>query len=253
MLPKLAVIFPGLGYGPDRPLLYYAGKLAAGAGYELVRADYGQLPRVDRPSGGRVDEAGLEECIRLALEHAASQLDGFLDGKAGGEGGSLLFISKSIGTAVGAAYAALRNLHPRQLLYTPVRKTFLHPLGDSVAFHGTCDPWLGNKDCEDLCRAASVPLHTFEGANHSLECGDVLRDIGFLSEAMRITEAFIKGLPSSEPVQAGRGDASSSAASRVQFGRNWRTLQGREDAEMLREKTAGWSSSRGGYGDEDYN
>ena len=32
MQNKLAVIFPGIGYTKDKPLLYYAGKLAKAAG-----------------------------------------------------------------------------------------------------------------------------------------------------------------------------------------------------------------------------
>ena len=182
---KLAVIFPGLGYGPDRPLLYYAGKLARKAGYEIVTVSYGELPRVERPAPGKpLDTARLEECFALALERAAQQLEG-----AGAD--DILLISKSIGTAVGAAWAASRGLSPRQILYTPVSRTFDFPLADSVAFHGTADPWLGNAEFNDLCRRASVPVHVFDGANHSLERGDVSGDISYLSVAMQSTEDFI--------------------------------------------------------------
>ena len=37
---KIAVIFPGVGYTKDRPLLYYAGKQAQKSGYELVHVDF---------------------------------------------------------------------------------------------------------------------------------------------------------------------------------------------------------------------
>ena len=33
---KLAVIFPGVGYHTDKPLLYYSKKLAFQNGYEIV-------------------------------------------------------------------------------------------------------------------------------------------------------------------------------------------------------------------------
>lgn len=200
-----AVIFPGLGYGPDRPLLYYAGKLAREAGYEIITVSYGELPRVERPSPGKpLDTARLEECFALALERVMPQLDrvgrgepgsapagGTADGAA--SGGGLLLISKSIGTAVGAAWAASRGLSPRQLLYTPVTRTFDFPLARSIAFHGTADPWLGNEECTDGCRRAGVPLYTFEGANHSFECGGVQESIRNLAGAMRLTEEFIGG------------------------------------------------------------
>ena len=187
-----AVIFPGLGYGPDRPLLYYAGKLVREAGYNLVTVSYGELPRVERPSPGKpLDTGKLEECFALALERVMPQLRNLpeIDGPA--SGGGLLLFSKSIGTAVGAAWAASRGLSPRQLLYTPVTRTFDFPLARSIAFHGTADPWLGNEECTDGCRRAGVPLYTFEGANHSLECADVQESIRTLSQAMHLTADFL--------------------------------------------------------------
>lgn len=202
---KLALVFPGLGYGPDRPLLYYAGKLAREAGYELVTLSYGELPRVERPSPGKaLDTERLGECFRLALERSASRLDGVLGkGEGAEEDSDILLISKSIGTAVGAAWAASHvsclgnssGTFPRQVLYTPVEKTFDFPLARSVAFHGTADPWIRTCDCEAGCSKAGVPLHLFDGANHSLECGDVGRDLEFLSKVMRITRNFINGEP----------------------------------------------------------
>ena len=191
---KLALVFPGLGYGPDRPLLYYAGKLVREAGYNLVTVSYGDLPRVERPSPGKpLDTGRLEECFALALERVMPQLKNLPKADGPASGGGLILISKSIGTAVGAAWAASRGLSPRQILYTPVARTFDFPLVRSIAFHGTADPWLGNEECTDGCRRAGVPLYTFEGANHSLECGGVQESIRNLAGAMRLTEEFIGG------------------------------------------------------------
>ena len=58
---KLAVLFPGIGYTCARPLLYYAGKLAAQRGYEVLAVDYGELPR---------DVKGSSERMRLAFDIA---------------------------------------------------------------------------------------------------------------------------------------------------------------------------------------
>lgn len=184
---KLAIIFPGLGYGPGRPLLYYAGKLAREAGYNLVTVSYGELPRVERPSPGKpLDTGKLEECFVLALERATAQLN-----RAEADCSGILLISKSIGTAVGASWAASRGLVPRQILYTPVARTFDFLLARSIAFHGTADPWLGNGECDAGCRSAGVPLYTFEGANHSLECTDVQESIRTLTRAMHLTADFL--------------------------------------------------------------
>ncbi len=186
---KLALVFPGLGYGKDRPLLYYAGKLAMQAGYELLSLSYGELPKVERPKNGMLDREGLEQCFKLACDRVFARLD-----EEGIPADSeLLFISKSIGTVIGSSYAASHNLAPRQILYTPVARTFAYPQPSSVSFHGTADPWFGNEECERLCRESQVELHSFEGANHSLESGDIGKDIENLREIMRMTGAFIRG------------------------------------------------------------
>ena len=41
---KLAVLFPGIGYHVDKPLLYYGRKLAVQRGYEVVGVPYGNFP-----------------------------------------------------------------------------------------------------------------------------------------------------------------------------------------------------------------
>ena len=52
---KLAVVFPGIGYHADKPLLYYSKKLAAQAGWQVVEVAYGAFP--DRVKG---DQAKME-------------------------------------------------------------------------------------------------------------------------------------------------------------------------------------------------
>ena len=42
---KLAVIFPGVGYHTDKPLLYYSKKIAAQNGYEIREVPYGNFPQ----------------------------------------------------------------------------------------------------------------------------------------------------------------------------------------------------------------
>ena len=62
---KLAVVFPGIGYHADKPLLYYSKKLAAQAGWQVVEVAYGAFP--DRVKG---DRAKMEESFRIAMEGA---------------------------------------------------------------------------------------------------------------------------------------------------------------------------------------
>ena len=42
-MKKIAVIFPGIGYHCDKPLLYYGKRLAARHGYEIREVPYGNF------------------------------------------------------------------------------------------------------------------------------------------------------------------------------------------------------------------
>ena len=47
---KLVVLFPGFGYGPDKPLLYYAAKVARRQGLGCMVVQYSQLfPHEETP------------------------------------------------------------------------------------------------------------------------------------------------------------------------------------------------------------
>ena len=87
---KTAVLFPGIGYHCDKPLLYYAGKLARAAGYEVLSVPYTGFPK-----NIRNDREKIREAIALAVE----QTEQNLMGQKWQEQADILFISKSIGTA----------------------------------------------------------------------------------------------------------------------------------------------------------
>ena len=48
---KLAVLFPGIGYHGDKPLLYYSRKAAGENGYQTITVSYGKFP--EKVSGAR--------------------------------------------------------------------------------------------------------------------------------------------------------------------------------------------------------
>ena len=112
---KIAVLFPGIGYHTDKPLLYYSRELARERGYEIKEIKYGDLP-----SGIKGNHAKMLEAFQKALQDAKEQLtevsfEQYED---------VLFLSKSIGTAVAAAYARERRVQARQVYYTPVEESF---------------------------------------------------------------------------------------------------------------------------------
>ena len=103
MEKKIAVIFPGVGYHVDKPLLYYSRKLAGQYGYEIVCADYGKLP-----SGIKGDMKKMYEAYEQALANVTEKFAD-LDFHSYDR---VLFISKSIGTAVAASMMPNMKLAP---------------------------------------------------------------------------------------------------------------------------------------------
>ena len=164
--PKLAVVFPGIGYGPDKPLLYYAARL---------------------PENVKGDRAKMEQAFELALKHTEQ----FLQNVDWHSYGSILFISKSLGTIISSAYASRHDLTVKSILFTPLADTFSFSLAGSIAFHGTADPWAETEIIQKLAQQKEVPLFLTKNANHSLETGDVLTDITILKTTMERVERFI--------------------------------------------------------------
>lgn len=183
-MAKIAAVFPGIGYHTDKPLLYYSRKIAQKQGYEIVNLTYTGLPHGIKGDAAKMKEAGL-----LALKQVKAQLDPLQLSSCG----DVLFLSKSIGTAVAQAYAKERGIAARQVLYTPVEQTFAcmddNPAG--IAFCGTKDQWADSSKVMALCREKGLPLYITEGANHSLETEDPLQDIRNLEIIMQHTFRYI--------------------------------------------------------------
>ena len=180
---RLAVLFPGIGYHCDKPLLYYSARLARAAGCEVLPVPYaGFPPKV------RGDAEKLRACLAIAWEQAEAMLAGV----RWTDYADILFIGKSIGTIVASKYALERSLDVKSVLLTPLAETFPFVRGRAVAFHGTADPWADTGAIAGCCRERGIPLYLTEGANHSLETGDALRDVQALGQTMARIDAFIR-------------------------------------------------------------
>ena len=183
MSEKLAILFPGVGYHIDKPLLYHSAKLARERGYEIRAVSYPPLPTGLRGEPEKIRQA-IELCIRAAIE----QLSGFsLD-----ECRQLLFISKSLGTAVAAARAAHFSHSPQQVYYTPVENSFAYFRHEGLVFHGTADPWAHTEVVKSECERLGLPLYLVENANHSLETGNTLHDLDTLRHVMKRTSEYLE-------------------------------------------------------------
>lgn len=184
MSQRLAVLFPGIGYHCDKPLLYYSAKLARAIGYEVLPVPYAGFPEKVR---------GDAKKMQACLEIAQTQAESMLASVHWEEYKDVLFTGKSIGTIVASRYAREKRLEVRSVLLTPLIETFEYIRGEAVAFHGTADPWANTDEIIAACREHGIPLYLTEGANHSLETGDVLCDIRTIEETMTKMNEFIRG------------------------------------------------------------
>ncbi len=182
-MKKIAVLFPGIGYTCDRPLLYYTGKLALSCGYEIKKVEYG---------GFESGIKGNREKMEKAFYSALSQAEKILADVSWNEYDEILFVGKSVGTIVSAAYMKKYNIIGRNIVYTPLEDTFLFSSGKGIVFHGTKDPWAENTDTiKKCCEKIGMNLYTIEDANHSLETGDVLKDIDIIKDVLISADDFI--------------------------------------------------------------
>ncbi len=182
---KIAILFPGIGYHCDRPLLYYSGKLAAHYQYEIRRITYTNLSR-------SIPEAFADACAQT--EHCLKDIDW-------SQYEDILFLSKSIGTAAAAAYAQKHGITCRNVYYTPLPQTFDFAPQSGIVFHGTRDPWTETALVEKNCRERRLPLYIVENANHSLELltddtsapvkSSIVPNLRILETAMALTEQYI--------------------------------------------------------------
>lgn len=194
-MASLTVLFPGIGYTCDRPLLYYAKCIAKKNGYEdIIQVQY-----------EKVDKAGLQgnhekmtEVFKKLYESSVKYLADVEWEKYD----KILFISKSVGTAIAACYEEnlikdLANkgikLPPiKQVLFTPLEETMIFNTSSAIAFIGTSDPWSDYSKVVEAAKHKNIPIHIYDNANHSLETGNVKTDLDYLKDAMEKCKKFIE-------------------------------------------------------------
>ena len=194
-MSKIAVLFPGIGYTCDKPLLYYSAKLAAEKGFEVVRVPYGNFPS---------NVKGNAEKMYQSFVSAREQSEDILKDVDWSSYDEIVFFSKSVGTVVALSYASEHGIDARQVLYTPLKETFKFPVAAAgaadasdagksraIAFHGTGDPWAVTEEIVRICEEKGVPLYLTKDANHSLECGKAIKDIKTIRKVMRTVKEFL--------------------------------------------------------------
>lgn len=186
---KLCILFPGVGYTNDKPLMYYSKKLAESIGYDVICLTYKNLPEKIR---GNLDK------MKLTFEIASEQVDEQLKDVCWEDYSDILFIGKSIGTCLAAYFGAknkniLKDIQTRYIYMTPLKQTFEFASEKSgISFHGTSDPWAETEEIVNACKSLDIPLYTYENANHSLETKDPLHNIQILEEVINTICKYIE-------------------------------------------------------------
>lgn len=113
---NLMILFPGIGYHCDKPILYYGKKIAVMNGYtDCISLSYSYDGK-----NLRGNTAEMEKAFNSLYEQAEKQLNGVEFNQYD----EILFVSKSIGTVIAAAYA-------RKYSYR-MQNDFLHTTGTDI-------------------------------------------------------------------------------------------------------------------------
>lgn len=158
---KILVVFPGRNYSTDAPLLYYAKKIYAAKGYEVLPLVYENPPKDST--------LAITERIAYTKDNVMHTLEG-IDWSLYQD---IVFLSKSMGTVL-AGEAAKRFQIPARHIYLPPLKAtlpYMEKNTDCVVFSGTNDAHINAEELSLHCRKNKIPCKQYKGVGHSLESG----------------------------------------------------------------------------------
>ncbi|MCD7756574.1 MAG: hypothetical protein LUH45_00135, partial [Clostridiales bacterium] len=152
------------------------------SGYQVADVPYGGFP---------ANVKGSREKMEACFASALAQTEELLRRVDFDQYNEILFLSKSIGTAIACAYGQRHGLRTRNVYFTPVAETFLFQEQPGIVFHGTGDSWADTAVIQAECEKRDLPLYLVPNADHSLETGDVLNDLSTLRSVMETVERYI--------------------------------------------------------------
>lgn len=187
---RLAVLYPGMRYSCDRPLLYYTTEILLSRGYDVLQlwsnygtADFDQLSQ-------------SEKTIQLISDGQALL-------RAGQEAGTYqqtLLCGKSLGTLT-MAFILNQDQHLDQaatvwltpLIHLPPVAQAIQGLSGPVFVAGSqADATFSSGSLDQIKSNSNVQVFSTDGADHSLEIpGDPNQSLQILNQVMAELSAFI--------------------------------------------------------------
>jgi len=186
---KLGIIFPGLGYNCDMPLLYYPTKLLLARGAEVLQL----CPAYNTPE---FQSLPGEERTRRAFADASAALR---VGLAQRDYSQIVLVGKSIGTMALAhlVSAEARLANAVTVWLTPVfrgrrvAEAAMQFKGPALFVAGTGDSIFDAEAMSQVQEATRAEALIVQGADHSMEIpGDPLRSLGVLDQVARAIGEF---------------------------------------------------------------
>jgi predicted alpha/beta-hydrolase family hydrolase len=187
----LAIVFPGIGYTCDMPLLYYPARMLADRGADVLRVEYAYQRRADYAALAPADQAqwlfaDATAACQVALAQRAYR--------------RITLVGKSLGTlAMGHVLTADERLADSGAVWlTPlvknerVRAQVAQWGGHSLFVIGTADPYYDAASLAEVMAATHGDSVVVEGADHSLEiAGDVEQSLEAMMRVMRAMGSFL--------------------------------------------------------------
>lgn len=178
---SLVVLFPGVNYSCEKPLLHYARKAATIEGYDVLCIRYGfKLSKED--IGKEIIKIIANEVLEVIKSCSSKKYN------------HIYFISKSIGGEIAGNIANTIGYDNVKSLYlTPTPTTMKHIIKSNCSvIVGTKDPIFTEENIQLIKGYDNVDLSLIDNAQHSLEVDNNLdASIKSLSKAVNIFAEFL--------------------------------------------------------------
>lgn len=178
MNERLVIIFPGAGYHEDKPLLYYAKKIAQKYDYDILVMNY----------GNRVfDIKNLDDYVDTVIQFILKnelQIVGYQE---------IVSIEKSVGTLIAGKLYDLLGINAKRIVLTPLDESVKWLKQGDVIISGLEDR-LFCAESRKKIDLMGIKGYYYESANHSLEIeGNILLSIEILHQVVSIYEMILGG------------------------------------------------------------
>ena len=180
---KLALIYPGLRYSPDKPLLYYTTELLLSRGYDVLQlwsnygtAEYDQLSKAEK-----------------TIQIIADGQELLSSGRQAGSYAKLLLCGKSLGTLTMAFIlnedqdlSEVTTVWFTPLIHLPpVSEAILNIDAPAFIAGSLADSTFSSGPLDQIKSISDTATYITDHADHSLEIpGDTLKSLQILNQVM---------------------------------------------------------------------